>query len=168
MVGWTEVPTLVPFPPRPRPIPDHLRDIAREVAGVLEPHPPVFLGYVFGSVARGEARPDSDLDVGIVFAQRGDTARDHLALLGELAARLEGVGGCRHVDLVVLESQGPIFCQRVVSEGVLVYERDPERRVDFESETIVRALDFRPTYELAARGQVKSFRRWLRERHDVR
>jgi uncharacterized protein len=162
------VATLTPFPPRRRVIPAHLREIAAQLASVLEPHSAVALAYVFGSVARGEARPGSDLDVGIVFARRGETARDHVELMGVLAAQIEGVGEFRDVDLVVLETQGPIFCQRVVSEGVLVYERDPERRVDFESDTIVRALDFRPTYELAARGQVKAFRRWLRARYDLR
>ncbi|MBI2897431.1 MAG: nucleotidyltransferase domain-containing protein [Deltaproteobacteria bacterium] len=159
---------LVPFAPRRRDVPGHLRDLAGELARALEPHPAVAVAYLFGSVARGEARPGSDLDVGIVFTRRGETARDHLALIGELAARIEGLGGLRDVDLVVLESQGPIFCHRVISEGVLVYERDPERRVDFESDTIVRALDFRPTYELAARGQVRGLRRWLRERYDLR
>jgi predicted nucleotidyltransferase len=124
----------------------------------------VAAAYVFGSVARGEASAESDLDVGIVFARRGDTAREHVDLIGTLAAESEGIGGFRNVDVVVLESQGPIFCHRVLSEGALVYERDPERRVDFESDTLVRAYDFRPTYELATRGQVESFRRWLRTR----
>jgi hypothetical protein len=156
------------FPPRPRAIPEALRALADELAGVFERYPPVALAYVFGSVARRQARPDSDLDVGVVFSERGGSARRHLTLLGELAARLEGVGGYERVDLVVLESQGPIFCHRVISEGVLVYERDPERRVDFESDTFIRAMDFRPTYDLAVRGQLQSYRRWLRERHDVR
>jgi predicted nucleotidyltransferase len=155
---------LVPFPPRHKPVPEHLREIAGELGSVLSQHPEVAAAYVFGSVARGDATPDSDLDVGIVFAQRGDTAREHVDLIGTLAAEIEGIGGFREVDIVVLESQGPIFCHRVLSEGALVYERDPERRVDFESDTLVRAFDFRPTYELATRGQVKAFRRWLRAR----
>jgi predicted nucleotidyltransferase len=149
-------------------VPEDLRGVASTIARALEPHPEVAAGYLFGSVARGEHRPESDLDVGIVFMQRGDTARDHLDALAEMAARLEGTAGRRDVDLIVLESQGPIFCHRVLSEGVLVYERDAERRVDFESDTIVRALDFRPTYDRAARGQVKAFRRWLKKRHDPR
>jgi uncharacterized protein len=156
------------FPPHPRALPEEFQGLADELARVLERYPQVALAYVFGSVARRQARADSDLDVGIVFSERGGSARRHVTLLGELAARLEGVGGYEHVDLVVLESQGPIFCHRVLSEGVLVYERDPERRVDFESDTFVRAMDFRPTYDLAVRGQLQSYRRWLRERHDLR
>jgi predicted nucleotidyltransferase len=152
---------LAAFPPRRRPIPEHLRPIAAELAAVLERHREVAAAYVFGSVARGDATADSDLDVGIVFARRGDTAREHVDLIGAIAAEIEGVGGFRRVDIVVLESQGPIFCHRVLAEGALVYERDPERRVDFESDVLVRAFDFRPTYEIATRGQIAAFRRWL-------
>jgi len=162
------VASLVAFAPRRRPVPERLREVADGLARVFEPHPEVAAAYVFGSVARGEARPWSDLDVGIVFSRRGQTALDHVALIVELAARIEGIGGRRNVDVVVLESQGPIFCRRVLSDGVLAYERDPERRVDFESETLVRAFDFGPTYELAARGQIEAYRRRLKERYDLR
>lgn len=37
-------------------------------------HPAVAVAYVFGSRARGEARPESDLDVGLVY-RRGERAR---------------------------------------------------------------------------------------------
>jgi hypothetical protein len=65
---------------------------------------------------------------------------------------------------VDLEAQGPIFCHRVLCEGRRLYEGDHQRRVDFESEVIVRAHDFRPTYDLATRGKPAALRRWLRQR----
>lgn len=120
--------------------------------------------YLFGSVARGEARPDSDLDLGLVFRRRGETARDHHRMLASLAWDVSRVVGHERIDLVVLEPQGPIFCHRVLLQGRCVYEGDRERRVDFESETLVRAFDFSPTWELATRGKADGLRRWLRER----
>lgn len=152
---------------------DH-RDEAtlRALAGLLRPafaaHAEVAAAYVFGSVARGQARPDSDLDVGLVFARRNEDVRDHLDLIAQLADGISRLIGHERVDLVVLEPQGPIFCHKVLCDGRLIYEGDRDRRIDFESETIVRALDFRPTWELATRGKVAGVRRWLRERYDLR
>jgi hypothetical protein len=141
--------------------------LTREQEAALSPcfaaHSEIAAVYLFGSVARGEAGAESDVDLGIVFRRRGATARDHHDLLGRLAYSLSRVLGHERIDLVVLEPQGPIFCHRVLLEGRCVYEADFDRRVDFESETLVRAFDFRPTWELATRGKVEGLRRWLKQ-----
>ncbi|MEX1367207.1 MAG: nucleotidyltransferase domain-containing protein [Nannocystaceae bacterium] len=135
-----------------------------QIARVLGRFPEVAAAWVFGSEARGQARPDSDLDIGLVFRQRGATALDHDRALRTMAAQLEAVVPGRAIDLVVLESQGPIFCHRVLSEGRRVYDADPQRRIDFESETYVRYFDFRPTYELANQHALAGFRDWFESR----
>lgn len=122
--------------------------------------------YLFGSVARGEAGPESDLDIGIVYRER--CAGDHDRLAPELALALGRASGIELVDVVDLEAQGPIFGHRVLCEGWRLYEADAGRRIDFESETIVRALDFRPTYDLATRDKPAALRRWLEKRYDLR
>lgn len=131
-----------------------------QVASVMERHPEIAVAYVFGSRARGEERDDSDLDVGVVtYGERVETE-----LLGRLATELAKATGIDAVDVVDLEAQGPIFAHRVLIEGRRAYVGSEERRVDFESDTMVRAFDFRPTYEIATRGKVAALRRWLRER----
>ncbi len=72
-----------------------------------------------------------------------------LPLLGRLAAELEAVAPGHPIDLVLLEHQGPIFQHEVLRTGRRVYDADPERRVDFESDAYVRYFDFLPTYRLA-------------------
>lgn len=136
----------------------------RGIAAVLSGFPEVAAAWLFGSEARGQAGSDSDVDIGLVFRERGATALDHDEALLTIAARLEAVAPGRRIDLVVLEPQGPIFCHRVLSEGRLVYDADPERRIDFESDTYVRYFDFRPTYELAARHALEGFQQWLEGR----
>lgn len=136
----------------------------RRIAEVLAAFPEVAAAWLFGSEARGEARPDSDLDIGLVFHERGATALDHDEALLTIAARLEAVAPGRPIDLVVLEPQGPIFCHGVLSEGRLVYDGEPERRIDFESNTYVRYFDFLPTHELAARHALEGFKQWFEGR----
>jgi len=55
-------------------------DSVAALRGLLEDRTDVRLAYLFGSAARGEARPASDLDIGIVFSPvpapvRPDVAR---------------------------------------------------------------------------------------------
>jgi predicted nucleotidyltransferase len=136
----------------------------RALAAVLGEFPDVAAAWVFGSEARGEARPDSDLDLGILLRERGRTALDVYRDLSSIAAHAEATAPGRRVDVVLLEPQGPIFCHRVLREGRLVYDADPERRVDFESDTYVRYFDYLPTFELATRTAVAGMRDWLAKR----
>ena len=104
------------------------RELDAALARVLSGFEPIAAAWLFGSAARQEDGPDSDLDLGLLFRRRGDTALDHHRLLGDAASRLEAVVGPRPIDLVVLESQGPVFCHGVLRDGRLVYESDRERR----------------------------------------
>jgi predicted nucleotidyltransferase len=67
---------------------------------------------VFGSVARGEDRPDSDLDI-LVDALPGTTLFDLGGLLEELEAMMGGV----KVDLVSEGGLRPSMRARIVSEA---------------------------------------------------
>jgi uncharacterized protein with HEPN domain/predicted nucleotidyltransferase len=51
---------------------------------------------IFGSLARGDAHPDSDIDIEVEFEQGSDTYRNYIGL----ALYLEEVLGGRRVDLV--------------------------------------------------------------------
>lgn len=141
-------------------------ELARIVRPVLAGHPTVAAAYLFGSVARGQAGPLSDLDIGLVYC-RGKSDRERWWETCEIGGELSRATGVEDIDAVDLEELGPIFCHRVLCEGVRLYEGDPDRRVDFESDTVVRSFDFRPTYEIATRGKVRALRAWLEGRREV-
>ncbi len=130
------------------------------IEDVLADYPDVAAAWIFGSLSRGSATPDSDIDIGILLRERRDTAREHYMWLSDLANRVEQRYD-RAVDIVVLGSQGAVFCHRVLREGRLIYEADPERRIDFESTVYSRYFDFRPTWEIAARVSEQGFVEWL-------
>jgi predicted nucleotidyltransferase len=126
---------------------------------VREPH--LAAGWLFGSAARGELRDDSDIDVAVLFVP-GSSRSERTAVIADLASRLEAVVAPRSLDLIDLEQQGSVFVHRVLSEGKRIVVNDEERRVDFESDALVRYLDFKPTWDIAAREQVGGMRRWLK------
>jgi len=67
---------------------------------------------LFGSVLRGEARPDSDVDILVEFSP-GEKTFDRFLELSELVEeRLE-----RRVELVTLEALSPFIGPRILSEA---------------------------------------------------
>jgi len=67
---------------------------------------------MFGSVVRGDARPDSDADVLVRFAEGSKTYERFL----DLAELLEDVLG-RPVELVTVESLSPILGPKILAEA---------------------------------------------------
>jgi len=108
--------------------------------------------WVFGSVARGTPRPDSDVDLGGLFK----TPPDLDAILGARADIAAILG--REVDLVDLEAISPILAFQVVKHGRLAHEKAPGRRVRFVAELIGRYEDvkrFREPIERAAIARLR-------------
>ena len=133
----------------------------RAIGSVLGKYPEIAAAWLFGSEARGDARPTSDIDVALLFEQRGTTALEVYELLGRIAAQLENVAPGRRIDLVLMEQQGPIFQHRVLDEGRLVHDANPRRRVDFESDAMVRYLDFEPLHRQVCRRAKAGLENWF-------
>jgi len=98
--------------------------------------------YLFGSFARGESGPLSDIDVGILFSELTPAERrlDLAASLGEDVERLTK----STVDVVMLNDAPPAVRHRIVRDGLLLFATDDRRRVAFESRSIDEFLGFQP------------------------
>lgn len=97
--------------------------------------------YVFGSVARGVAREDSDIDVAVLCTQTPPATLEGAGL--RLASDLERRLG-RAVDLVVLNRAPLDLVHRVLRDGILVHETDRAARVRFEVARRREYLDLKP------------------------
>ena len=69
---------------------------------------------VFGSVARGEAGPESDLDI-LVEMEPGKSLMDHVALMQDLEDLLQTKGGCGQRKSPALVYPGPSACRGYAS-----------------------------------------------------
>ena len=104
--------------------------------------------YLFGSVARGEARAGSDVDVGVLFEAQPPTTLDapQFALEGDL----ERVIGCP-VQVVVLNRAPSDLVHRVLRDGRLVLDADPAARIRFEVRSRNEYFDLAPIRRLYRR-----------------
>ena len=92
---------------------DRLRRVRCEIYEIARKHKAEKV-YVFGSCARGEETPDSDIDF-LVELQKGVSFRD---LLG-LQDGFEELLGC-NVDVVSKNGLSPFIRNTVLSEAVLL------------------------------------------------
>ena len=97
--------------------------------------------YLYGSVARGEAHRHSDVDLGVLYTQEPPPTLDGLGLA--LCSTLEQHLG-RPVDLLVLNRAPVDLTQRVLRDGVLVYEGDASTRIRFEVQARNAYFDLLP------------------------
>jgi len=104
--------------------------------------------YLFGSVARGEAGLESDVDVGILFAE------DPPATLGApqfaIEAALERRLGSP-VQVVALNRAPADLVHRVLRDGRLVLDRNRVARIRFEVRSRNEYFDLAPIRRLYRR-----------------
>ena len=117
---------------------------------VLSADPRVRLGYLYGSAARGEDGPKSDLDVA-VWLVPSPSPDDEARLLEALE-----VAAGRTVDLVLLDEAPPLLAREVLADGIVLVCRDDDERAEFELRLRALYLDTNHLREVQ--------RHYLRER----
>jgi uncharacterized protein len=113
---------------------DRVRDAAEEVDGIAAV-------YLFGSVAAGRARADSDVDIGVLYdvTPPATLSGGPLDLEADLERRLG-----RPVQLVVLNTAPADLRIRVLRAQRLVVDRNRSARIRFEVATRNEFFDLEP------------------------
>lgn len=149
----------MPPPSAPAPLPSRaqLEDSLRRAlerqpaltgAAAQEPQRVVAV-YLFGSFARGTARADSDIDLGLLYAEApGPRLEDQpFGLEAELSEALR-----RKVQCVVMNRAPADLVHRILRDQQLLIDRDPGLRIRFEVAARNRYFDLRPLHERYRRG----------------
>ena len=128
-----------------------MRDIGDRLARFFSGSPSAVAAvYLFGSTARGVGSSASDIDVAVLFDTQPPGTLDGAPLTLEGALERE-LG--RRVDLVTLNSASADLVHRVLTDGVLVYERDRARRIRFEVARRSEYFDLEPIRQRYRRGR---------------
>jgi len=108
---------------------------------LLKPRP-VLISYLYGSYARGDVHPFSDVDIGIYLEKMtpGEALNNELSLALEFD---EILGSKTNVDVRSINTMPLMIKGNVVTEGILMYSRDDGVRVEFETNVRKIYFDFR-------------------------
>jgi predicted nucleotidyltransferase len=119
------------------------QELVERLAQRLRGRPEVLDAYVFGSVARGESQPHSDVDVA-VYVDASDAAASRFDYAAELTADLSSAIGHPRVDLVLLNQAPPLLYHRVLRDGVRVLARNLASTTRREGQALSRYCDYLP------------------------
>lgn len=103
----------------------------------------VVAARLFGSQARGEAGPLSDIDIAVWLDPRlppGARFDLRMELIGAATAALR----TNEVDVVPLNDAPPLLRHRAIRDGRLLLERDARQRIGLDTDAILEYLDTAP------------------------
>lgn len=101
--------------------------------------------YLFGSMARGQSKKDSDIDIAILFS----SDKNKMGLFDRrltLEIELERITG-RPVDVIDMQSAQPVLQHQILRHGILLLEKDRQKRVAFEVFSRRRYFEMRRLYK---------------------
>jgi predicted nucleotidyltransferase len=110
---------------------------AEKILAALARHPGIDLAILFGSLARGEGRPDSDLDLAVAGGAP-QVREEKAALIADLA---ESLG--RPVDLIDLATVGEPLLGQILRHGRRILGSDV-RYAGLLSHHLLEMADFMP------------------------
>ena len=124
-------------------VPGNVEIIVERLCAALTPRAEVLDAYLFGSQARGDAKPRSDVDVAVYideslaqpgpFGYRADVITDCMAALGR-----------NDVDLLLLNQAPPVLYYRVLRDGRRLIARDVAATTTREGRALSRYCDYVP------------------------
>ena len=120
-----------------------MESLAGRIVRVLEPRPEILEAYLFGSVARGEARAGSDLDIAVFVDQRR-CPESPFGYRAALTADLMSGLGTNGVDVVILNDAPPLLYHRVLRDGIRLLSRDLMATTTREARALSRYFDYLP------------------------
>jgi predicted nucleotidyltransferase len=119
-----------------------------EMPGILG-HRPVMLAYLFGSVAEGTALPSSDVDLALVL---GPDCRlspyGRMRMEFDIATEIQQKCGITEADVRSIDSAPIAVKGTVLTEGILLYSRNEEFRVDYETYHRKIYFNFQPVAKM--------------------
>jgi hypothetical protein len=122
--------------------PDRARSFASALQAVLAEAPSsVVAAWLFGSRARGDEGPGSDVDVALLFREPPEPRLGNEA--HELEGRIEEALGLP-AQVVVANDAPPDLVHRVLRDGTLLVDRDPLFRAHFETKARNDFFDVEP------------------------
>ena len=128
---------------------DEMAQSTRTINKILsEKDDVVLFAYLFGSHSQGTATTKSDIDIAVYLK---DQSRERLfdikiCLYLELSRALKR----NDIDLVMMNTcKNVVLLHRIITHGVLIYNRDEAKVSDYEQKILHAAIDFKYQRQMA-------------------
>jgi len=98
----------------------------------------IILAYLFGSQAKGEIGPMSDIDIAVLWNKdEKEKLKKSLLLQSQIKERLQA----ENIEAGSLNDQALSFCYNVIKDGICIFGKEKDR-VEYETSILNEYLDF--------------------------
>ncbi len=104
---------------------------------------PVLFAYLYGSYSTGNVHPFSDLDIAVYITDVSDIKYLELELSLSLEID-EKIGSGVRTEVRIINNLPLVILGNIMTEGSLIYSRNENVRVDFETSVRKAYFDFLP------------------------
>jgi predicted nucleotidyltransferase len=104
---------------------------------LLEAFPNAWAIYVYGSFARGDDMPESDVDLALLLPPE-EKIIDLLGVISDISTRIH-----REVDLVDLRQVSDVLRREVLADGEILHISEPDRVLEWEGTAISQYQRYR-------------------------
>ncbi len=121
---------------------DDILERLPDLIQALKQHSEVVALYSFGSAAKNELKPLSDLDYAILLSgqlSKRQRFEKHLELIGIF----NNVFRTDEIDLIILNDASLRFCYVILKTGKLLYFRNKDDLIDLRDQVLKYYLDFK-------------------------
>ena len=109
-------------------LPENILDLLPGAVDYLKSYPKVIFSYLFGSLARRNLSPLSDVDIAVYLKPDTNYAESKLEILGQLMDILQ----TDEIDLVILNTADIPLVMNIVKAKEIIIDKDPFERHLFE------------------------------------
>lgn len=106
----------------------------------------VWLVYIFGSQAKNQTGPLSDIDVAVYFDPSLSSPQRFQKRL-YLITELGDIFKTKNIDVISLNDAPPLLEYQIVKEGKMIYFLSPAKGLIYEAQAMSRYLDWQPFLE---------------------
>ncbi|MBI1870252.1 MAG: nucleotidyltransferase domain-containing protein [Chlamydiae bacterium] len=111
-------------------------DIKRVLNPYFNANPEIQIAYLFGSLAKGEDHPESDVDLAILLNETSSPSQTSYRYKAELISELMSFLKTKRIDLSILNESPLLLCFNVVHDGILLHSKNEIMRIQFEARTM--------------------------------
>ena len=119
-------------------LPQNIGQLLPTAESYLQSHHNVLFAYLFGSLAKGDPTPLSDVDIAVFLKPGVNNAKNKLELLGGLIDILK----TDEIDLVVLNTADLPLVMNILKNKKVLVDNNPFARHNFESLAMRKYFDF--------------------------
>jgi len=119
-------------------LPENIEHLLPVAQAYLKSRGDVLFAYIFGSLAKGEVSPLSDVDISVYLTEDADFVEKKMEILGKLIELLE----TDEIDLVILNSAPITLRMKILESKKVIVDNAPFLRHNYESLTMRKYFDF--------------------------